>query len=496
MGVIIRQSLKRSLVSYVGVGIGAISTLFIYPLDLDAYGLAQFILSMAALLTPFAGLGVNTLVVRFFPIFRDPGSRHHGFLTLLILYALTAFALFSVLVFLLGNPFLRLLDFLHFDADLFRDNFVFIILICFFLIFNAIFEAFASNFNRIVVPSIFTNLLQKLLLPVFLLLLVYGSLSSVGFRWALVSISGLGFLGMIWYLKRLKEWQVHFEPSFVSRSQARQMGTYAFFGILSSLTGILPFRIDTIMIATMVNTKENGVYSIANFIVNTVEIPYLAIVAISAPIIAAAFGRRDMDEIAVLYRKASLNLLIAGLLVFLLVWVSVDDLLRLTPRYEELSPGITVILILGLTKALSMSLGLSSYIIDLSPFFRFNFFNLLGIGILNIVLNFFLIPVYQIRGAAIATAVSLLILNILAVGFTHLRLKIHPFTWRTFFVLGLAGLVYLFSLVIPGTSVPMVNILLNSAFVVLGFVIPLLFFDISPDLTGVYLRLRERIKLR
>ncbi len=147
----------------------------------------------------------------------------------------------------------------------------------------------------------------------------------------------------------------------------------------------------------MIDVGSNGIYSISNFIVNVIEIPYLAIVAIAAPIIAGAFQRRDAGRDSGPLPKRVFEFAdCRAMLAFLLVWISVDDLLRLTPRYDELVAGTGVILVLGLTKAMTMSLGLSNYIIDLSPYYRFNLFNLLVTAVLNIGLNYMLIPKYGI----------------------------------------------------------------------------------------------------
>ncbi len=492
MGIIIRQVTKRSIITYTGVAIGAISTLFIYPLNKEAYGLAQFILSMAALLVPFAGLGVNTLVVRYFPLFRNPESRHHGFLGFLLVYALSALCLFWGGVALFQKPFLQLLEALNFDVQLFRDNFLFIGLILCFLVFSNIFEAHASNFNRVAIPSIFSNLLQKIALPVLFLLFLANYINLFSFRMALTGISFFGLIGMVWYVGALGQLHLRLEPAHLTPSLFRQMGNFALFGILSSLAGTLPFRIDSIMVASMIDVGSNGIYSISNFIVNVIEIPYLGIVAIASPIIAGAFQRQAQEEIQDLYRKGALNLLIAGMLAFLLVWISVDDLLRLTPRYDELVAGTGVVLVLGLTKAMTMSLGLSNYIIDLSRYYRFNFFNLLATAVLNIALNYYLIPKFGILGAAYATGIALLLMNFTGVFFTAFWLKMHPFTWKTLSVLGLAVAVYFSSYLFPKTPWPLVNIALKSAIVVVEFVLPLLFFRISPDLNRVFEQVKQR----
>ena len=57
MGVIQRQSLKYSIVNFVGLGIGTLSTLLVYPLVLEENGLMRFLLDSGMILLPILALG-------------------------------------------------------------------------------------------------------------------------------------------------------------------------------------------------------------------------------------------------------------------------------------------------------------------------------------------------------------------------------------------------------------------------------------------------------
>ena len=84
MGIIKRQSLKNSIVNYVGLGIGAISTLWIYSRDTETYGIAQFLIKMAAILVPLATWGAIGLSIRFFPDFKAKYKTPAPFLGFLL----------------------------------------------------------------------------------------------------------------------------------------------------------------------------------------------------------------------------------------------------------------------------------------------------------------------------------------------------------------------------------------------------------------------------
>lgn len=49
MGVIQRQGAKQTLINLIAAGIGGISTIFIYPLDFEVYGIISFVQATAFL---------------------------------------------------------------------------------------------------------------------------------------------------------------------------------------------------------------------------------------------------------------------------------------------------------------------------------------------------------------------------------------------------------------------------------------------------------------
>ena len=72
MGVILNQSFKNLVTTYVGFGIGAINTLFLftYFLEQEYYGLVSFLLSAANLIWPFMAFGVHSTLVKFFSFYK------------------------------------------------------------------------------------------------------------------------------------------------------------------------------------------------------------------------------------------------------------------------------------------------------------------------------------------------------------------------------------------------------------------------------------------
>ena len=68
MGIVIKQSIKNTIITLLGFGIGAANTLFMYPyfLGKDYFGLTGYVLSAANILYPIMSFGIQNTLIKFF----------------------------------------------------------------------------------------------------------------------------------------------------------------------------------------------------------------------------------------------------------------------------------------------------------------------------------------------------------------------------------------------------------------------------------------------
>ncbi|HAO15007.1 MAG TPA: sugar isomerase, partial [Tenacibaculum sp.] len=68
MGIIFKQSLKNTVIIYLGFLIGGINTIFLYArfLKEDYYGLVTFVLSSSNLIMPLIVLGTHNTIIKYF----------------------------------------------------------------------------------------------------------------------------------------------------------------------------------------------------------------------------------------------------------------------------------------------------------------------------------------------------------------------------------------------------------------------------------------------
>ena len=169
MGVIKRQGIKQSIVNYAGVFLAAFSTIFIYVLDQELYGAARFVIDTAFLLSPFILLGATSVAIRYFPVFKNEENGHNGLLSILGIQFLIGGIIVIAVLFLFRE---RIFDLYADKSEIFTSQFFKIAILALIIaLFNMLYS-YTSNFKRIVVPSIFLNLI-KVSLPILVLSLIH-----------------------------------------------------------------------------------------------------------------------------------------------------------------------------------------------------------------------------------------------------------------------------------------------------------------------------------
>ena len=78
MGVIAKQSIRGTIVTYLGIGVGIITTFFVLTrfLTSEEIGLARVLIDAATLFVGLAQLGTNNSIIRFYPYFKDKNGDH------------------------------------------------------------------------------------------------------------------------------------------------------------------------------------------------------------------------------------------------------------------------------------------------------------------------------------------------------------------------------------------------------------------------------------
>lgn len=483
MGVIQRQGIKHAIVSYFGVVLGAVNILILYPwaFSSEQLGIYQYVSKTAQMLGPLTTLGASALAIRFFPVFADKNKGHNGLLALLLLIAFSGLSLFFLLVWL-SQPVIS--GYYSNKSPLFVQFLPYVLPMTALIGLSLLLTGYISNFNRIVVPGIFNNPFQKLTTATLASLMLVGLISFTQVIHGVLLGYVLIILGLLAYLYHLG--QLHLRFYWPQKHVARDIAVFASFGLLGGLGSVFSSQIDVIMVGNMIDLSHVATFAIAFFMADVLDVPRKAIESISAPIVSKAWKEKNYVHILDIYQKSALNQFLIGLLLLLGIWCSIDDLFAIMPNGEKYAGGKYVVLILGIGKLVDLVTGANHIIIGYSPYFRFNFYAVLTLGVFNILFNLLLIPPFQINGAALATMSSLVLYNVFKLVLIYWKEKLHPFTNRIGWVLMTGVFTYLVVANIPNLNTPIWNIIIKSIAITIIYLSIVLIANLSPDITRLF----------
>jgi len=142
-----------------------------------------------------------------------------------------------------------------------------------------------------------------------------------------------------------------------------------------------------------------------------------------------------MEEIRNVYLRGSKNLLYIGAVMLLGILILLDILPQVLDSWKELVHLKYLVVIIGFAKLVDMTAGVNGVIIQHSPWYRYNTIFVLIMMLINLVLNIVFIKWYGIIGAAIATAISLVVFNGMKAVLLKNKIQLNPFDRAVFIFL-------------------------------------------------------------
>lgn len=486
MGVIVRQSISNSLLTYTGIGLGFVLTIFLYPhiLDPDQYGLTRVLISAAIISSQFAHLGFSKLVIRYFPFFKQAAPQKHGLLFWVFVVPLAGFLLFTVL-YLLGSDLL--IRFYGEQSPLFVNYYLWVIPLTFFTLYFEVLNNYLRSLRDSTTGSFVNEVSQRILVILILGFYFFEWITFAQFITLFVISYGSQPLLIMMQIWRKEGFRLKPNFSILRKPLVRGMANYGLYSLLGGLTTILVWNVDVMMLGSMAGLEATAIYAIAFYMASVITVPQRAIEKIATPLLADFIKNKQWDEVLSIYRKSSLNQLILGLLIFGMIWVHLDALFLLLP--DVYAAGKWVVFIVGIGKLIEMATGVNGIILINSKHYRVSFYTNIILVVLTIAANYLLIPLYGIEGAAIASAFALLVYNGVKYFYLWFRMNLQPFSTGTLAVLFLGALaIYLSYSVIEFDSL-WLHIPVTSILFLMVFMGPIFYLKLSPDLNNLIMKL-------
>ena len=488
MGVIKQQSIVNTFITYIGIVLGFISTIYLYPnfLEPDQYGLTRLLLSVSFVFTQFAHLGMNNTAIRFFPYFEDENNDHNGFLFLVLVVPITGFILFLGVIFFFDDLLISYYD----TSTYFGDYYLLLIPIVFGLLYFEVINSYVRARLHSVPGSVISEVILRVITILLLVLFWYEWITFEQFMIAFACSYIVQPLLLLLFL--FVKGELFLKPNFayLKTTLVKRMANYGLFAVLGGMTTLIVNNIDIIMLGSLAGLTETGVYAIAFYIGSVIIVPQRSLGKIAPSVVAKHLKEKNYEEIERIYKSSSINQMVPGLLIFIGVVANLHNLNDILPdAYASASP---VIIIIGLSKLIDMTAGINGAIILNSKYYRFDLISMIILIIFSISLNYWLIPILGMTGAAIATATSLLLYNLIKGIYVWIKFKMQPFSSKILVLIGFSSILLFGSLQTAYFDNTYLDIFIRSVAITLIYSFGVLSLNISHEVNSIWKDLRSK----
>jgi len=239
-------------------------------------------------------------------------------------------------------------------------------------------------------------------------------------------------------------------------------------------------RTDILMLGYFLSARIVGLYSpalrlslLVSFALHMLNQPF-------APLISEYYHHKKTKALSDLYQTATRWIFIFGFPCFLFLVLFGREMLRLFG--EQFTEAYFTLVILSLGQLINAGVGSVGLLLIMTGHQRFILVGTVCANIVNVVCNFILIPRFSIIGAAIATAATIIALNVINLCYVKKVINIQPYNIKFYKPL-VGGIISFFFILLIKRSLVFADyklelIILGGAFFI---VFTLIFLMLKPD---------------
>jgi O-antigen/teichoic acid export membrane protein len=354
------------------------------------------------------------------------------------------------------------------------------------------FEIFYA-WAKVQFQSVFGNILKELWNRVVVMILLFAVyfefITKPEFIYYLTGAYFLRMFVMMFYALKL------YTPKFTFSKPDNFKEVIRFSGyiILAGSAGAIILDIDKYMIPGKDPIATAGYYAVAVFIGSFIEAPSRAMLNILQPLTSKTLNEDNTEEVASLYKKSSINLLLISGLFFILVNTNVVQLFELLPKKFSGGGAVLVVFMISLLKLYSGFLGNNGAIINNSKFYKITLPISITMALSVYLLNtlFYYDLDMGTEGLAFSTLLVIFSANTFKLFFVKSRFSMTPFTDKTFMMILIIAILYLgfnfWDFPISDIYVwkfpihPIINIALKSILILVVYIFLVLKLNISNE---------------
>ena len=427
MGIIAKQSIRGTIVTYLGIAVGVVTTFFVLTrfLTTEEIGLARVLIDAATLFIGLAQLGTNASIIRFYPYFQEKESdEDHGFFFWALVIPFIGFLIFAVIYWSCSVP---LGAWFGDKSPLFVEYYYLVLPLAFFMLYQTICESTCNVLMHIVLPRAVRELVVRVGLLALYLLYAFRILSLDGFVIGLCANYAVAAIINMAYFFSLKP--IRLKPDFAflraNTGLVRRYLLYSGFLVLSAVTTVLAPTLSSFFVTAKMGLDTTGIFAIATYMAVLVSVPNRSLSAIASPQLARAIKENNREECSVLIRRVTRNMLLIGGFILLAIWVNIDLIFHILPNGATFATAKNVVLILGVSQLILGTFTICLTALNYSRFYAISLLLSLILTVSAIALNNYLVPLWGMEGAAFSNLMSyglyylLIIATVVPLGHFH-----------------------------------------------------------------------------
>lgn len=381
--------------------------LIVARIGVSEYGVISLGIVIVSILSGIAILGLDLGVLRYVSFYKakDDEERARGSIRSAMLISGTTGLIFFIILFL-NSSFVSKLFF----GD---ENFGYIIKILSltipFYVLARLMLSCLKAFEKIKYAIYSENFAENILKILTALVFIYAF--GMGITGAalshVVAIFSVGFFSFYFLNKKV------FKISGKYISTTKEIVSYSWPLALGVLSGLSILWMDNLMIGYLLkDAVKLGIYNAAAPTATLMLITSYAVLSLFTPIMSGLLAKKDKKNMEIGYKSVVKWSLLINLPLFLIMFVFSKDILSiLFGEIYSVGGGTLSFLVIGYF--FYTVLFASRNVLEVFKRTKLVMFNFVSVGILNIVLNYYLILRYDIIGAAISTAISLTLLSLM-----------------------------------------------------------------------------------
>ena len=407
---VLSKSSSSLIVKIVGVLLGfSISVILGRTIGPDGLGIINLANQIVSIVLVISLLGMNNVVLKEISIaFQKKNFQHIAdtIFTSLKINIPVAF-IFSLIFILLSDVLVN--DF--FNENRLKFPLVVGLLLMTFQVVSRLFGSSINGFKKIWQSNFFNETLSLLVVFIFLVIFLILNIEITIFNVAIF----YGFARIIVAISATLYWRKLFSIKLKRKMLTRQMLSVALPLLIVSASFLIASNADVIMLGLLSNSTEVGFYSVASKLGLFTNFFLSISISVLAPKIASLYNDNKLKELETMIQQTTKGLIIISLFTFLTYFFGGKYILLLWG--SEFLESFWILIIISLGQLFNVSTGCTGVFLMMTGheklIGKITFISLL----INLTLNFIMIPKFGAIGAALATSFTVIFENMIKVIF-------------------------------------------------------------------------------